>query len=75
MRRVSVKLTLSHACINNHHYTDYKHRVYGLSANPFHHSSVIGAVSGNNEGVHVGHGDSQHDDRCSGQVPYHHSPK
>ena len=30
-------------------HTDYKHRVYGLSANPFHHSSVISAVSGNNE--------------------------
>jgi len=30
-------------------YTDYKHRVYALSANPFHHSSVISAVSGNNE--------------------------
>ena len=49
MRRVYVKPTLSHACINNHHHTDYKHRVYALSANPFHHSSVIGAVSGNNE--------------------------
>ena len=30
-------------------HTGYKHRVYGLSANPFHHSSVISAVSGNNE--------------------------
>ena len=30
-------------------HTDYKHRVYELSANPFHHSSVISAVSGNNE--------------------------
>ena len=29
-------------------HTAYKQRVYGLSANPFHHSLVISAVSGNN---------------------------
>ena len=36
-------------CVHAFVYTGHIHRVHALSANPFHRSSVISAISGNNE--------------------------